>query len=208
VALRTYDLYMIMTALAAAAGCSGGAPAPASHAEPPAPVAGVAGDSLLPMDEMIARFQSELPVVESLGRDAPASREELLARFAAAVEAGSLVELRAITVNAAEFAHLVFPTSIYSRSPYAQPPAVNWLLLDQNSMKGESRLLRRYGGRAFDVAGHRCDGEPKSEGDNRIHDPCTLRIRQADGSVEDVRLFGSILERDGRFKLLSLANRL
>jgi hypothetical protein len=166
-----------------------------------------AGDRILPMNEMIDGFQAELPRVTALSEDAPTSRAELVRRFAAAVEEGSVASLRAITVNAAEFAWLYFPTSIYSRSPYAQPPEVNWLLLQQNSLKGKARLLRFYGGRPLPVVGHTCLGETL-EGENRIHEHCTLRLRREDGQHEDVRLFGSILERAGRFKLLSLSNRL
>jgi hypothetical protein len=165
------------------------------------------GDRILPMNEMIDGFQAELPRVTALSEDAPTSRAELIRRFAAAVEDSSAAALRAITINAAEFAWLYFPTSIYSRSPYAQPPEVNWLLLEQNSLKGEARLLRYYGGRPLPVVNHTCLAE-KLEGENRIHQQCTLRLQREDGQHEEVRLFGSILERDGRYKLLSLANRL
>lgn len=168
----------------------------------------LAADSILPMDTMIARFQSSLPVTSSLSPDAPRSIEELMTRFAKAVEASSAGALLALTVDQAEFAYLYFPTSIYARPPYAQPPAVNWLLLEQNSLKGMARLLRVYGGRSLRVEGHRCASDPLVEGRNRIHEQCVLRIRARDGGREDVRLFGSILERDGRFRLMSLANRL
>jgi hypothetical protein len=191
-----------------AAGCGERAASPADTQAASGPAAVVAGDSILPMDTRITRFQAELPAVTSLGADAPTSRDELIARFAAAVEDSSTEALSAITVSAAEFAHLYFPTSIYARAPYAQPPAVNWLLLEQNSLKGRARLLRYYGGRPLAVEGHDCIGEPTIEGANRIHGQCTLRIRGSDGQLENVRLFGSILERDGRFKLMSLANRL
>jgi hypothetical protein len=58
------------------------------------------------------------------------------------------------------------------------------------------------------VTTHHCAGTPLVQGANRIYETCTLRIRSEDGRTEDVRLFGSIVERDGRFKLLSLSNRL
>ena len=170
----------------------------------PAPAA----DSILPMATMIARFQADLPVVASLGDDAPRSVGELIARFVEAVEDSSTDALAALTLSRAEFAHLYFPSSAHARPPYAQPPAVNWLLLEQNSLKGQSRLLRRFGGKRLPVASHHCTGAPLIQGANRIHEACTLRISSADGWTEDVRLFGSIVERDGRFKLLSLSNRL
>src|SRR5690606_14824799 len=149
-----------------------------------------------------------LPRVTSLGADAPGSMDELIARFARAVQDSSVAALEALTLDQAGFAHLYFPSSMYVRPPYAQPPAVNWLLLEQNSLKGRHRLLRDHGGRAFTVHGHECAGDPATEGRNRIHEACTLQVSRADGPIEAVRLFGSVIERDGRFKLMSLANRL
>lgn len=168
----------------------------------------VAGDSILPMDVMIERFQAEVPRVLALADEAPRSRDELVERFVAAVGENSVSALDSITLNVAEFAHLYFPTSIYAQRPYAQPPAVNWLLLEQNSLKGRARLLRHYGGRRLVVEAHECAVDPTVEGRNRIHEQCTLTIRINGDGLENVRLFGSIIERDGRFKLMSLANRL
>lgn len=133
---------------------------------------------------------------------------ELIDRFAGAVGEHDEAELRAITMNAAEFAYLYFPTSLFAREPYAQPPVVNWLLLEQNSLKGQARLLRYYGGRPLNIDEYRCDGDPITEGSNRIWPNCFVRVVRTGGEVEEVRLFGSILERGGRFKFVSLANRL
>ena len=176
--------------------------------KPPASKSAAAGDSIFPMEIMIARFQAGRPAVTSLADGAARSRDALVARVVEAVADSSAAALQALTMNAAEFGHLYFPTSIYSREPYAQPPEVTWLLMSQNSRKGLVRLLREYGGQSLVTAGYNCGGEPKVEGSNRIHERCTVRIRAADGRVEEVRLFGSIIERAGRFKLVSLSNQL
>jgi hypothetical protein len=179
-----------------------------SRAEPLAAKPAPAGDSILPMAIMIARFQADRLAVTSLDDGAARSRDALVARVVEAVADSNAAALRALTLNAAEFGHLYFPASIYSREPYAQPPEVTWLLMSQNSLKGLVTLLREYGGQSLAVAGHSCGGEPKVEGLNRIHEHCTVRVRGADGRVGEVRLFGSIIEREGRFKLMSLSNRL
>jgi hypothetical protein len=176
--------------------------------EPPASKLAAAGDRILPMAIMIARFQADRAAVTALDNGSARSRDALVARVVEAVADSNAAALHALTMNAAEFGHLYFPTSIYSREPYAQPPEVTWLLMSQNSRKGLVRLLREYGGQFLVVAGHGCSGEPKVEGSNRIHEHCTVRIRGAGGGVEEVRLFGSIIERAGRFKLMSLSNRL
>src|SRR5690606_31179413 len=111
----------------ACAACSG--PAEGDAAAMNTPATAVPGDRLLPMEDMIARFQAGLPDVCGFGCDAPTSQGDLMARFVAAVEDSSVAALRSITVNAAEFAYLYFPGSMFARAPYAQPPEVNWLLL-------------------------------------------------------------------------------
>jgi hypothetical protein len=169
----------------------------------------VAGDSILDMPLMVERFQARNAAVAAFGADAPRTREELIERFAMALRDGSVAALRQLTLSEAEFAYLYFPTSRFARPPYAQPPEVNWLLLEQNGLKGETRLLRHYGGTAIDVAGHSCEADPAVEGRNIVWSRCRVALRQEDGTVlEDVRLFGSIVERDGRFRFVSLANKL
>ena len=204
---------LVLSTLVTAAACevrpdTGAVTAAAAERHGWDPAQRTVADSILPMDTMIARFQSGLPVRSALRVDAPRSMEQLIGRFATAVEDSSALELLAITLDETEFAYLYFPTSIYARPPYSQPPAVNWLLMQQNSLKGMSRLLGAYGGRSLPVEGHRCAGEPVVEGRNRIHERCVLRIRGLDGRLQEGRLFGSILERDGAFLLMSLANDL
>src|SRR5690606_39470228 len=140
-----------------------------------------------------------LPRVTSLGADAPGSMDELIARFARAVQDSSVAALDALTLDQAGFAHLYFPSSIYVRPPYAQPPAVNWLLLEQNSLKGRHRLLRAFGGSAFIVSDWRCNGDVRIEGRNRIRDGCVVRVQRQREYVE-LRLFGAIIDRDGRLR--------
>lgn len=169
----------------------------------------VAGDSILEMSMMIERFQAAHARVESFGADAPRSRDELIERFGRAVRDSSVAQLRALTMTEAEFAYLYFPTSLYARPPYAQPPAVSWLLTEQNGLKGETRLLRHVGGTSLRIADHDCEDAPRTEGANTIWNDCRLTLRHEDGSEEvGVRLFGSVIERNGRFKFISLANRL
>jgi hypothetical protein len=191
-----------------AAGCGERAASADSPDQVPTAATAPHTDSILAMDTMIALYQARLPQVTSFGDDAARSIDELVDRFVNAVRDSSTAALADITLSEAEFAYLYFPTSIYARSPYAQPPAVNWLLMEQNSLKGRQRLLREYGGRPLVVHGYDCVKEPVKEGHNRIHEHCTLRLDVAGDRLRNVRLFGSIMERAGRFKLMSLANRL
>lgn len=168
------------------------------------PEAGPA-DSVLPVAAALTRFRAGLPPVTRLDSGA-ATRDELVQDFIRAVERNDTAAVSRMHVSRAEYAYLYFPTSIYMRKPYLQPPEIAWLLSSQSSEKGIARVLRRLGGRKLGFGGYRC-GENGREGDNTFWRSCTVTYRDPTSrSVVTRRLFGAIIERDGRYKFLSYAN--
>lgn len=65
-----------------------------------------------------------------------------------------------------------------------------------------------YGGRWLRLLSYDCGQEASREGDNTIWGPCVLRCRSERGDTLRLRLFSQIIERDGRYKFLSYANKL
>jgi hypothetical protein len=112
-----------------------------------------------------------------------------------------------MVMTRAEFAYLYFPTSPHARPPAQQPPALAWFIHTQNSEKGVGRVLDRFGGRRVGLRGYTCASAPRVEAENRIWDDCQLHIGTG-GDTATVRLFGGVIERDGRFKMLSYSNDL
>jgi hypothetical protein len=198
------QLLVAAFALASLTACERGLPeGKAAHAAVPAE--GLVVDSIFPMSEMIRRLQAAVPrQPASLGEDAPRSRDELVDRFARAVRDSSAADIAALRLDVSEFAFLYFPESRFAQPPLAQPPQTSWLLIEQNGLKGETRLLRRYGGRTLDIRSTECEEEPVVEGSNRLWELCRLVL----ASGASVRLFGSIIERDGRYRFVSMANEL
>jgi len=49
---------------------------------------------------------------------------------------------------------------------------------------------------------------PQAEGANRLWHACRVRRTAEAGAALEQRLFGSIIERDGRYKFVSYANGL
>lgn len=181
-----------------------------SRDEPPragtdnAPDAGQA-DSVQPIEAALAHFREDLPPVTRLEGGAP-SRDRLVEDFIQAVERNDTAAVGRMHVSRAEYAYLYFPTSIYMREPYVQPPAIAWLLSTQSSEKGISRVLRRLGGRKLGFAAYRC-GEELQEGENTFWRSCTVTYRDPRAqSVVTRRLFGAIIERDGHYKFLTYTN--
>ena len=129
----------------------------------------------------------------------------MIRRFVKAVETNDSVALRHLLISKAEFAYLYFPSSEYSRPPYRQKPGLVWFRMSEISQKGIGRVLARDGGKTLASVGHRCPNLPKAAGKNRIWTECLLVVRREGGTVER-RLFGSIIERHGRYKFLTYAN--
>jgi hypothetical protein len=135
------------------------------------------------------------------------SRDELIERFATAVQRADTAALIRMTMNRAEFAYLYYPHTVYTHPPYELDAETAWLLTKANSEKGLTRILQRFGGKPLAVTGYTCATEPEPQGPNRYWHGCTLTAR-AEGAPPVMQWFGSIWERDGRSKFVSYANDL
>jgi hypothetical protein len=165
-------------------------------------------DSILPVEEEIRRFRVALGGAPLTGLEhASASREALVQRLAAAITANDTAALQRTVVTAREFIDLVYPESPYTKPPYRQAPGLVWTLISEPSKSGGRRLLAKLGGKSLTVSAPTCPAAPDAQGRNRLWQSCTVRYTSDADSARTGRLFGSILERDGRFKFMSLANQ-
>ena len=164
-------------------------------------------DSILPTQVEVRRFRAAVggTAVSALVGGA-SSPDALVARLAAAVSARDSAALRALAMSPREFIDLVYPSSPYARPPYRQAPGVLWSQIQLSSGTGFARLLDRLGGATLRIAAIACPGKPERQGDNVLHTNCTVRYAAGDTPLREGRLFGSILERRGRFKFVSFAN--
>jgi hypothetical protein len=164
-------------------------------------------DSAVSRDEELRRFRTGLvePVALSGGA---ASRDELVRQYVRALEHADTTALESLAVTRAEFAYLYYPTTPQGRPPYDLSPGLMWFMLQENSRRGLIHAIEERGGHALGYVGYSCDPMPSREGENTVVGPCLIHRRQSDGDVVQERLFGLIVERGQRFKLLSLANKL
>jgi len=164
-------------------------------------------DSILPVEEAIRRFGAAIggQPVTALTGSSP-SREALVRRFMNALAAGDSADLRAMAVNAREFADLIYPESPYTRPPYRQSPALVWNQIENPSASGFTRLVRRLGKQPLRYVDHNCDAKPDRQGRNLIWTNCFVRLRSPNEPTTSHRLFGSIIQRDGKFKIVSYKN--
>lgn len=169
------------------------APADTAQANPPDYVV----DSILPPDEALRRFREGTDSVAALnGRP---SLRELLEDFRRAATAGDTAALRALAIDRGEFAWLVYPESRLARPPFRQPPDIAWLMLRQASDGGLRKLLARRA--TMSLLAARCPDSTSVEGRMRTISGCTVRVQTSD-NVRDIRLFGRVVELDGRWKIV------
>lgn len=163
-------------------------------------------DSILPMGEYLRRFRVGLTEPTHLV-GGESSRLALARRFLVALQAQDSATLKDLAVTRAEFAWLVFPDHRYAEPPYELDPEIFWMQVRAGSAKGITRALQRYQGHSLVFLGLDCQRDTLQvrRGPARIWGPCRIRYRDGE-AVETRRLFGSMVERDGRVKLLSFAN--
>jgi hypothetical protein len=196
---------ILIAAVAAlvAAGCDRAAEAGARPAQATSAPGKI--DSMLPPGEALHRFQSELPVVTALEGGAP-GRDQLVSQFIKALERADTAALEKLVVSKAEYGFLYFPTSVYSRKPYELPPDIAWLLNEQNSRKGATRIIRRLSGRDLHFSGYTC-GSSASKQENVFWRDCQVRyVDPASSRPVTRKLFGAIIQRGDQYKFLSYAN--
>ena len=131
------------------------------------------------------------------------SSEKLTQAVLDALAASDRETLSAFALNEVEFRTVVWPELPASRPERGVPFDYAWGDLHQKSDAGLSRLLHRYGGQRFEVLDVDFTGETTDYRSFLVHRDSQVRVRDASGKESVVRLFGSILQRDGEFKLFS-----
>lgn len=208
---RPSVLLAVAVATCFAAAC--GEPSPRTAADSQAAhvaeviAAGGTVDSILPMAEQLRRFRVGLDSVDTLRHAAP-DRESLVRRFLTALSTSDTATLNALSLDRAEFAYLYYPTSAMSQPPYEAPPQLLWGQIMTSSNESLPKALARLAGTSVSLVQLRCPDSATVEGKNRLHQQCALRLRAGSTTLPDGRWFGTILEREGRFKFIGYANAL
>lgn len=161
-------------------------------------------DSVYPPEEEARRFRVEVGRTVDTLRYAAPSRDALTRRLQRLVQQADTVALRRLALDVIEFGSLYYAHSRFARPPYFLKPQTAWFQISANSQHDLAILLRKYGGRPFRIRHLEC-AVPAVEGPNRLHERCRVRLAN---DTAHVQLFGTILERDGRFKFVSFANKL
>jgi hypothetical protein len=139
--------------------------------------------------------------VPPLSNTAP-SPEALAREVLSAVHRGDLVRLEALALSAEEFRLHVWPELPAARPERNVPISYVWGDLRQKSETRLGSLVARHRGRAYHLTKVRFEGPATDYGSYRVHRGAIFTVNRPDGPA-DIRVCGSMLEKDGRWKVFS-----
>jgi len=143
----------------------------------------------VPATKVDAQFNGMQPSLDALGK-----------RFLEALAHSDRDELREIAITKDEFERNVWP-----KLPASEPGSnltADWVW-NQYAMKNKASfdiLMSRYGGRELEYAGIEFRGETRDYGDFLLHMESVLHVLDG-GQEKQVRLFGSVIEEAGQYKI-------
>ena len=141
---------------------------------------------------------------EDLRLDQSLESPEAVARAViSGMAAGDLAALKRLAISEAEFRDLVWPRLPASRPERNLPLEYVW---NDLAAKSDANLRARLAGwqdRGFVLVSLSFKGGTEDYGTFKVHRETVLILRDRDAREQTGRLFGSILEYKGRFKVFS-----
>jgi hypothetical protein len=131
------------------------------------------------------------------------SQEALARAVLTALAARDVERLRALPLTEAEFREHVWPELPTSRPERNVPFEYAWGQLKQNSDAFLSTTLSRYGGRRLTFVDARFTGETTAYASFSVMRDSEIIAADEQGRELILRLYGSALVQDGRYKMFS-----
>ncbi len=130
------------------------------------------------------------------------SKDAAVTAFLQALAARDRDTLMAQAVSQTEFLKHIWPALPASRPDVGMPADRAWTEQAQRNANFLAQTLGEHGGRRYELVAASFDGTATKYGSFTIHPKTTLDIRDEFG-VREVRLFGSMIESGGRWKIYS-----
>lgn len=129
--------------------------------------------------------------------------EALAAAVLDAVESRDAAALRSLALDEREFREHVWPELPVSRPERNMPFGYVWTDVRTKSEAGLNAVLAAYGGRRYQLDRVRFTGGATQYETFVVHRDSVVDVRDGDGRRETLQLFGSVIEKGGRFKVFS-----
>lgn len=137
---------------------------------------------------------------------AASSTEELVRSFLDALQEDDIEGVSRLALTRGEFESYIWP-----ELPAAQPERnltaeFVWNNMNVRSRSNLNQLMESLGGQRLILEELRFTGETTEYATFRVHRDSELVVRDESGELRRGRLFGSVLELDGQFKIFSFNN--
>jgi hypothetical protein len=130
------------------------------------------------------------------------SPEALARAVLDAIHARDRTRLDALALSPQEFEDHVWPSLPAARPERNLPVSYVWGDLHQKSDLALTSALNAHAGRRYELLAVSFAGVTPYAG-YRVHREAVFRVRDAGGSESDLRVCGSMIEKDGRWKVFS-----
>jgi hypothetical protein len=131
------------------------------------------------------------------------SEEALATAVLAGIARNDHAALEALALSEAEFRQAIWPELPAARPERNMPLDYVWQDLGQKSRASLGSTLARHGGRRYELVEVKTLGESTTYETFAVRRDTELTVRTEDGQRRDVRLFGSMVVRAGRYKIFS-----
>ncbi|MGE4054251.1 MAG: hypothetical protein AB7F99_05575 [Vicinamibacterales bacterium] len=133
-----------------------------------------------------------------------ASVDALAQAVLEAIERRDMDRLEALALNEAEFLEVVWPELPAARPERNLPADFVWNDLRMKSNYSLGQTLNRYAAMSpLTLVDVRFDRETTPYDTYLVHREAVLIVKGRDGIEQELRLFGSVFEQDGRYKVFS-----
>ena len=170
-------------------------------------VSGCGRGDVPPAEELAAGSETPsaatFPVTVSVGGiffDSPEEAARQALEFVAEGDAESLSQL---ALGEADFRKVVYPRLPASRPERNTSAEFLWGMLHQRSRNALAFTLDRHRGRRYELIAVDFVGETTDYGPFQVHRETVLTVSTPDGERGTLRVFGSMLEQDGRYQIFS-----
>jgi hypothetical protein len=131
------------------------------------------------------------------------SSDSLARAVLTAIERRDIDALQALAIDRAEFADHVWPELPAARPERNLSVGYVWGDLNQKSNVTLKHTLSAHGGTHYELDSIRFLGDSTSYDRFVVHRESELTVKDSSGTARQIRLFGSVLEKDGRYKVFS-----
>jgi hypothetical protein len=139
--------------------------------------------------------------------NASPSIEKLCKEVLEKIARKDLEGLVALALTEDELKKYAWPYMELSRSGRGMPFEYYWGDLQTRSLSTLNDIMGHYAGKKFEFISYRFERETWEYGAGKVHRDSVLIVRNDDGQVGEIKIFGSVFELNGQFKLYSFARR-